>query len=338
MIKIDIRDLKSQLQGSKKIIVIPHKDPDGDAIGSCVALNELLKSLGHKSLIISPNNFPDFLKWMDVDNEIKIYEDDNKLLSKEILNSDIIFTLDFNALSRIGPMGDFVKESKAFKVMIDHHQNPENYAKYIYSDVNMSSTCEMVYHFISELSLEDKVTSKIASALYTGIMTDTGSFKFPLTTDLTHKVVSELIKKGANGNQINNLVYDNNSYDKLLLLSHTLSNMVVDMQHKTAYMYLTQQSLNKYNFKKGDTEGFVNYGLSIKGIKFAAIFIENEAEKIIKISFRSKGDFNVNEFSRNNFNGGGHINAAGGYSKENLEATLLKFKNLLPDYKTKLNE
>ena len=251
MIKIDIRDLKSQLQISKKIIVIPHKNPDGDAIGSCVALNELLKSLGHKSLIISPNNFPDFLKWMDVDNEIKIYEDDNKLLSNEILNSDIIFTLDFNALSRIGPMGDFVKESKAFKVMIDHHQNPENYAKYIYSDVNMSSTCEMVYHFISELSLEDKVTSKIASALYTGIMTDTGSFKFPLTTDLTHKVVSELIKKGANGNQINNLVYDNNSYDKLLLLSHTLSNMVVDMQHKTAYMYLTQQNLNKYNFKKG---------------------------------------------------------------------------------------
>lgn len=338
MIKIDIKDLKSQLQDSKKIIVIPHKNPDGDAIGSSIAINELLKSLGHKSLIISPNNFPDFLKWMDDENEIKIYEEDEEIFSNEILNSDIIFTLDFNSLSRIGKMGDFVKKSKALKVMIDHHQSPENYAKYTYSDVNMSSTCEMVFHFISELSLEDKINSKIASALYTGIMTDTGSFKFPLTTDLTHKVVSDLIKKGANGSEINNLVYDNNSCDKLLLLSHTLSNMVVDVEHKTAYMYLTQHSLNKYNFKKGDTEGFVNYGLSIKGVKFAAIFIENEAEKIIKISLRSKGDFNVNEFSRNNFNGGGHINAAGGYSKENLEATLLKFKNLLPNYKNKLNQ
>ena len=169
-------------------------------------------------------------------------------------------------------------------------------------------------------------------------MTDTGSFKFPLTTDVTHKVVSELIKKGANGNEINNLVYDNNSYEKLLLLSHTLSNMIVDIEHKTAYMYLTQQSLNKYNFKKGDTEGFVNYGLTIKGVKFAAIFIENEADKIIKISLRSKGNFNVNEFSRDNFNGGGHINAAGGYSKENLEDTVSKFKNLLSQYKTKLSE
>ena len=338
MININIRDLKTQLQDSQKIIVIPHKNPDGDAIGSCVAINELLKSLGHKSSIISPNNFPDFLKWMDNEDEIKIYENNPEVFNNEILNSDIIFTLDFNSLSRIGLMGEIVKESKALKIMIDHHQNPENYAKYTYSDVNMSSTCEMVYHFITELSLKNEINSKIASALYTGIMTDTGSFKFPLTTDITHKVVSELIKKGANGNEINNLVYDNNSYDKSLLLSHTLSNMIVEKKYKTAYMYLTQQSLNKYNFKKGDTEGFVNYGLSIKGVKFAAIFIENEADQIIKISLRSKGNFNVNEFSRDNFNGGGHINAAGGYSKENLEDTVSKFKNLLSQYKTKLSE
>ena len=338
MININIRDLKTQLQDSKKIIVIPHKNPDGDAIGSCVAINELLKSLGHKSSIISPNNFPDFLKWMDNQNEIKIYENNPELFNNEILTSDIIFTLDFNSLSRIGSMGEIVKDSRALKVMIDHHQNPENYADYTYSDVKMSSTCEMVFHFITELSLNDKISSKIASALYTGIMTDTGSFKFPLTTDITHKVVSGLIKKGANGNEINNLVYDNNSYEKLLLLSHTLSNMIVDTEHNTAYMYLTQQSLNKYNFKKGDTEGFVNYGLTIKGVKFAAIFIENEADKIIKISLRSKGNFNVNEFSRDNFNGGGHINAAGGYSKEKLEDTVSKFKNLLPKYKIKLSE
>ena len=157
MINIDIRDLKTQLQDSKKIIVIPHKNPDGDAIGSCVAINELLKSLGHKSSIISPNNFPDFLKWMDNEDEIKIYENNPELFNNEILNSDIIFTLDFNSLSRIGLMGEIVKESKALQIMIDHHQNPENYAKYTYSDVNMSSTCEMVYHFITELSLKNEI-------------------------------------------------------------------------------------------------------------------------------------------------------------------------------------
>ena len=168
MISINIRDLKTQLQNSKKIIVIPHKNPDGDAIGSCVAINELLKSLGHKSSIISPNNFPDFLKWMDKEHEINIYENNPELYNNEILSSDIIFTLDFNSLSRIGSMGEIVNDSNALKIMIDHHQNPENYANYTYSDVNMSSTCEMVFHFIAELSLNDKINSKIASALYTG--------------------------------------------------------------------------------------------------------------------------------------------------------------------------
>ena len=336
MVKINIIELKSLLESSKKIIVIPHKNPDGDAIGSCIALNEVLKSLGHQSSVVSPNNFPDFLKWIDDEKEIKIYENNPELYNNEILNADLIFTLDFNSLSRIGLMGEVVRESKAVKVMIDHHQSPDDYAKYIYSDVNMSSTCEMVYHFISKLALTDRITPKVASALYTGIMTDTGSFKFPLTTEVTHSVISELITKGANGNEINNLVYDNNSFDKVLLLSHTLSNMVVNVEYNTAYMYLTQEVLNKYNFKKGDTEGFVNYGLSIKGIKFAAIFIENEVDKIIKISLRSKGDFDVNDFLRNNFNGGGHINAAGGFSKEDLETTILKFKKLLPQYKEKL--
>jgi len=336
MVKINITELKPLLESSKKIIVIPHKNPDGDAIGSCIALNGVLKSLGHQSSVVSPNNFPDFLKWIDDEKEIKIYENNPELYNNEILNADLIFTLDFNSLSRIGLMGEVVRESKAVKVMIDHHQSPDDYAKYIYSDVNMSSTCEMVYHFISKLALTDRITPKVASALYTGIMTDTGSFKFPLTTEVTHSVISELITKGANGNEINNLVYDNNSFDKVLLLSHTLSNMVVNVEYNTAYMYLTQEVLNKYNFKKGDTEGFVNYGLSIKGIKFAAIFIENEVDKIIKISLRSKGDFDVNDFSRNNFNGGGHINAAGGFSKEDLETTILKFKKLLPQYKEKL--
>ena len=338
MTKSDVSKIKHLLSKPKQIVIIPHKNPDGDALGSTLALYHYLNLSNHNVIVISPNDYPVFLKWLPGENKIINHEIETVRANDLITSADIVFTLDFNALHRAGDLGPIIRKANGLKILIDHHQQPDDFAHYLYSDVTMSSTCEMVYNFIEMLEDISLITAHIATCLYTGIMTDTGSFKFPLTTDLTHKVVSELIKKGANGNQINNLVYDNNSCDKLLLLSHSLSNMVVDMQHKTAYMYLTQQNLNKYNFKKGDTEGFVNYGLSIKGIKFAAIFIENEAEKIIKISFRSKGDFNVNEFSRNNFNGGGHINAAGGYSKENLEATLLKFKNLLPDYKTKLNE
>ena len=244
MVKINIVELKPLLESSKKIIVIPHKNPDGDAIGSCIALNEVLKSLGYQSSVISPNNFPDFLKWIDDENEIKIHENNPELYNSEILNADLIFTLDFNSLSRIGLMGEVVKESKAVKVMIDHHQSPDDYAAYIYSDVLMSSTCEMVYHFITELSFTDKITPKVASALYTGIMTDTGSFKFPLTTEVTHSVISELIKKGANGNEINNLVYDNNSFDKVLLLSHTLSNMVPNINTRAAINHIQRRNFS----------------------------------------------------------------------------------------------
>ena len=244
MVKINIVELKPLLESSKKIIVIPHKNPDGDAIGSCIALNEVLKSLGYQSSVISPNNFPDFLKWIDDENEIKIHENNPELYNSEILNADLIFTLDFNSLSRIGLMGEVVNESKAVKVMIDHHQSPDDYAAYIYSDVLMSSTCEMVYHFITELSFTDKITPKVASALYTGIMTDTGSFKFPLTTEVTHSVISELIKKGANGNEINNLVYDNNSFDKVLLLSHTLSNMVPNINTRAAINHIQRRNFS----------------------------------------------------------------------------------------------
>ena len=201
----------------------------------------------------------------------------------------------------------------------------------------MSSTCEMVYNFIENLDDLDKIDQDIATCLYTGIMTDTGSFRFPSTTSRTHDVISQLISKGANNSEIHNKVFDTNSYSRLQLLGRAMQNLKVITELSTAYISLSQDELDEFNFKKGDTEGFVNYGLSLKGILFAAIFIENKQDDIIKISLRSKGEFSVNEFSRAHFNGGGHTNAAGGRSHDSLESTIDNFISILPQYKDELS-
>ena len=235
-------------------------------------------------------------------------------------------------------METILEKSKAVKILIDHHQSPDSYAQYIYSDVNMSSTCQMVYQFIHLLGDTHMIDSNIATCLYLGIMTDTGSFRFPCTTSNTHIIVADLIQKGANSAYIHNQVYDTNSYERLQLLGCALNNLKVIPESRTAYITLSQDELNKYNFKKGDTEGVVNYGLSLENIVFAAIFIEDKQEGIIKISLRSKGNFSVNDFSRAHFNGGGHINAAGGRSDLSLNDTVNKFITILPDYSNALND
>ncbi|WP_298761314.1 bifunctional oligoribonuclease/PAP phosphatase NrnA [uncultured Psychroserpens sp.] len=336
MNKDDINSIKALLSSPKAIVIIPHKNPDGDAIGSTLGLYHYLKSHNHKAIIIAPNDYPDFLKWMPSESTILKYESDTTESDDYIKDADIIFTLDFNSLSRIGDMETAVAASKGMKIMIDHHQQPDDYAEYMYSDVNMSSTCEMVYNFIDMLGDSDKINSDIATCLYVGIMTDTGSFRFPSTTSATHKIIGSLIEKGANNSEIHNNLYDTNSYERLQLLGRALSNLKVIPEYRTAYITLSQEELNTFKFKKGDTEGFVNYGLSLKGVIFAAIFIENQQENIIKISLRSKGDFSVNELSREHFSGGGHTNAAGGKSDLNLSDTIDKFISILPQYKQDL--
>ncbi|WP_298899949.1 bifunctional oligoribonuclease/PAP phosphatase NrnA [uncultured Psychroserpens sp.] len=336
MNKDDINSIKALLSSPKAIVIIPHKNPDGDAIGSTLGLYHYLKSHNHKAIIIAPNDYPDFLKWMPSESTILKYESDTTESDDYIKDADIIFTLDFNSLSRIGDMETAVAASKGMKIMIDHHHQPDNYAEYMYSDVNMSSTCEMVYNFIDMLGDSDKINSDIATCLYVGIMTDTGSFRFPSTTSATHKIIGNLIEKGANNSEIHNNLYDTNSYERLQLLGRALSNLKVIPEYRTAYITLSQEELNTFKFKKGDTEGFVNYGLSLKGVIFAAIFIENQQENIIKISLRSKGDFSVNELSREHFSGGGHTNAAGGKSDLNLSDTIDKFISILPQYKQDL--
>ncbi|WP_228852184.1 DHH family phosphoesterase [Aegicerativicinus sediminis] len=329
-------ELSKLLEKPKHIVIVPHKNPDGDAMGSCLALYHFLRP-NHNCHVIAPNDYPDFLKWLPGTKDVIIYENRQEEAKALIYKADIIFTLDFNALDRIGGMETPVSESTADKVMIDHHQQPEDYASITYSEIGISSTCEMVYNAIEAMNKKDKINSEIATCLYTGMMTDTGSFRFPSTTSQTHRIVADLIDKGANHSDIHNRVYDTNSYHKLQLLGRALTNLKVLEEYKTAYITLTQEELNLFNFKKGDTEGFVNYGLSLEGIVFAVIFIENSQENIIKISLRSKGDFSVNDFARNHFGGGGHINAAGGKSDLSLKDTVAKFISILPSYKNALN-
>lgn len=334
----EIKALQQDLSSTKNIVIVPHKSPDGDAIGSCLGLFLYLKNNGHKVSITAPNDYPKFLKWLPGENEILNFEKDADQCVSLIENADLIFTLDFNHLSRAGGLEEVLSKSEAKFVMIDHHQQPDTYADFTYSDAEMSSTCEMVYHFLVKLDAKESITKKIATCLYVGIMTDTGSFRFASTTSTTHRVIAELIDKGAENAKIHQQVFDTNSYERMQLLGVALNNMKVLPTYNTAYITLSQKELDTHKFRKGDTEGFVNYSLGVEGVKFAAIFIEDEEQSIVKISLRSKGDFNVNEIARKHFEGGGHINAAGGKSDENLEETAKYFESILEDYKKDLQK
>lgn len=337
MTKQDIINIKKLLSTPKKIVIVPHKNPDGDAIGSTLGLYHYLLKNNHVVHVITPNDYPAFLKWIPGEATILKHDSQTRACNALINDAELIFTLDFNALHRAGHMETVLAESNAIKIMIDHHQAPDDYAKYMFSDVSMSSTCEMIYHFIDMLGDTDKIDSEIATCLYVGIMTDTGSFRFRSTTSKTHEIIAHLIEKGADNTQIHANIYDSNSYNSIQLLGCALSNLKVIPEYKTAYITLSQNELNSFDYKKGDTEGVVNYGLSLEGIVLAAIFIEDKQEGIIKISLRSKGDFSVNELSRAHFNGGGHTNAAGGRSEVSLQETVDKFISILPSYKKALN-
>jgi len=332
----EIQEIKKILTTPKKISIIIHRNPDGDAIGSGLALKKFLENQGHQVWLISPNTVPDYLKWMPGSQDILIYDENKKEIEKKLNNSDLIFTLDFNDLSRVGKdFGKFLEKIKEAKfVMIDHHLYPKNYTFIRFSNPKKSSTSEMVFDLINEIGGDKAIDHEIATNLYTGIMTDTGSFKFPSTTSHTMKIAGELMEKGAKHNEIQTRIYDSFSKDKIDLLGQALKNMVFLPEYKTAYITLSQDELNKFNYKKGDTEGFVNYGLSLADADFAVMFLENE-DGSMRISFRSKGDFPANEFAATYFNGGGHKNAAGGRTDKNLTEAVNLFLEKLPEFYTK---
>lgn len=337
MILKGFKELNSFLETSKNIVIIGHRNPDGDAMGSTLGLKHYLDKKGHRTTVVIPNGYPDFLQWLPGSENTYRFDRQNSQSQKAINASEIIFLLDFNALHRVGHdmQGTLEKYPNDF-AMIDHHQQPDE-VKYMYSDVEICATCQMVYQFIEMNNDLDLIDEEIATCLYTGIMTDTGSFRFRSTTSSTHRIIADLIDKGAQNNKIHNNVYDSNSYGRLLLLGQALSNLQIFPEYKTAFIILTEAEKKKFDFQKGDSEGVVNYALSLKKIIFAAIFIEDTEQKTIKISFRSKGCFSVNKFSRNHFNGGGHDNAAGGKFDGSMEEAIQSFKKLLPTYENELN-
>lgn len=331
-----IPQLKIVLGSPQRIVLIPHRNPDGDAIGACLGFGGYLEQRGHSVQILSPNEFPDFLKWMQGAEKVTFYESNVEAGDAVLKWATLIFTLDFNALNRTGIMEKSLSRVSSPLVLIDHHPEPDVYASLIYSDTGSSSTCELIFNTIEGLGDIGILGAGSASCLYAGIMTDTGSFKYPSTSPRTLRVAADLMELGADHSKIHTQVYDANRPQRLQLLGQALKNLKILPEHKTAYITLSQEELDAFQFQKGDTEGFVNYGLSIRDVIFAVIFIENRHEGIVKISLRSRGAFDVNAFARNHFHGGGHRNAAGGKSAEDLKTTINRFENLLPSYESEL--
>ena len=322
----ELLEINTLLTPENKIVILTHYNPDGDAVGSSLGLRHYLKAKGIDAEIVVPNDFPKFLKWMPESRKAIIGEYKRKVAFDIINEADVIFCLDFNSPSRIGILGDWLIHAKAKKILIDHHQQPEKF-DFVYSDTVIPATCQMIYHFIEAMGDEKLVNKDIAECLYTGIMTDTGGFRFRSTSAATHRIIANLIEKGADPSFITSNTWDTNTVSRLHLLALVLARIEVVKDGKVAILSLTRNELKEYGFQKGDTEGFVNYGLSIMGVKMSAFFMEDLYEDFVKISFRSKDDMDVNQFSRKYFNGGGHINAAGGKSDESLQNTIETFKN-----------
>lgn len=336
MIQKNLEELQSFLSTPKKLVIIGHRNPDGDAVGSTLALAQFLRKKGHFTEVVMPNEHPEFLNWLPEATKIWKFDKQNIQSKRAINNSDLIFLLDFNTLNRVGD--DMEKTLRLYQkdfAMIDHHQQPDD-MPYMYSDTSMCSTCQMVYHFIEMMDGVDLIDKNIATCLYTGIMTDTGSFRFRSTTSTTHRIIASLIDKGAVNDMIHGQVHDTKSYGSLQLLGQALQNLKYLPEFKTAFITLSDKEKKENDYTRGDTEGVVNYALSLKDTVFGVIFIEDKEQGIIKISFRSKGSFSVNQFARKYFEGGGHDNAAGGRSTLSLEDTVTRFISLLPEYKEAL--
>ncbi len=336
MQKDHLQLLKQQIEAAKHITIISHYNPDGDAVGSSLALYLYLKSIQKSVAVILPNDFPPYFNWLSHSEEIILFNSKQPEAIAAIEKCDTLFLLDFNKLHRVETMYSAIQNKEAFKVMIDHHQEPDTFPEFMYHDVKASSTCELVFEIINELTPGGLKNKDIAACIYTGIMTDTGNFKFNSVTPHTHRILAQLLETGISPHTINSNVHDSFSENRLKLLGFSISEKLTVLPNfATAYIWLTKKELLSYQVQKGDTEGIVNYPFSIKGILFCALF--TEADGIIKMSFRSKGVFDVNQFSKQHFNGGGHINAAGGKDfSTNILQVVERFVNLLPEYKNNI--
>lgn len=323
-----LAEIKKLITPDKKVVIITHYNPDGDAIGSVLGLKHYLKAKEIDAQAIVPNDFPKFLKWMPEAKKITIAEYKKKKAAELIAEADVLFILDFNTPHRSGNLvAPWIEKSNAVKILIDHHQQPDAF-DYVYSDTHIPATCQMVYHFIEAMEDKEYINEDIAKCLYTGIMTDTGGFRFRSTSATTHRIIADLIEHGAEPSEISSNTWDTNTVSRLYLLSLILGRIELINEGKAVVLYLTRKELQEWGFEKGDTDSFVNYGLSLLGVEVSAFFMEDLYEDFIKISFRSKGNVDVNQFARKYFNGGGHINAAGGKYFDTIDRAIEKFKEV----------
>ncbi|MBA4139996.1 MAG: bifunctional oligoribonuclease/PAP phosphatase NrnA [Segetibacter sp.] len=325
-----------QLSNPKKVVITTHQKPDGDAMGSSLGLYHFLIQLGHYVTVISPTNWAGFLKWMPACDKVVDFELSKEVATKVIQEAEILFCLDFNVLHRTKNMEPVLANLTCTRILIDHHQQPqEDYFDYGISNTAKSSTSEMVYDSIMESGFAEKINEQVAQCLYTGVMTDTGSFRFPSATANVHRMVAHLNETGFNHTFVHENIYDSFLENRLRFTGHALLNKLeVFYEYNTAFMAISKNELLRFHVKTGDTEGLVNYLLSIQGIKFGALVIDRDEER--KWSFRSKGGFDVNTFARQHFEGGGHFNAAGGRSSDSLDNTIRKFIQVIKQYEVQL--
>jgi len=328
----DLESFKDRISSPQKVVITTHHKPDADALGSSLGLGNYLKKKGHEVTVITPSDYPSFLHWMKGNEEVLNFEDPahrDRAIQK-VMEADTIFCLDFSCLKRLHDLSSFVSKSEAYKVNIDHHQDPKDFADFRCWDTKAAATCELVYELIVKIGDKHLIDKDIADCLYAGIMTDTGGFRHPNTTKNVHLITAELIDLGADNTRISRLIYDTNSINRLKFIGFAIMRRLTILEDlQTAYFAISKKDLRKYDSQTGDTEGLVNYALSLEGIKIAALFTEREDG--IKISFRSIEEVAVNKFAAEYFDGGGHKNASGGKSMLSLPKTTKKFEKLIKE-------
>lgn len=330
------QQIEAEILAASSIVITSHKSADGDSVGCSLGLLHFIEKLGKKAVICHPDKAPDFLYWLDT-SPILLMSDEPEKVTEHIQNADLIFSLDYNATNRIGPeMQALLEAASCKKIMIDHHLHPEEFPSLTLSDTSASSTSQLIVELIEQSGHIDVLDEKIGTPLYLGILTDTGSFRFPSVEPRTHEVLAKLLAAGVKHHLVHEQLNDNNTVSRLRLQGYAMSQKLEIMEeYQLAIISLSKEELAAYNYQKGDTDGLANQALSIRGMKTAVVFTERDG--IIKISFRSKGADNpVNVFASENFNGGGHANAAGGMSELSVEETLEKIKRLVPEYFVKI--
>lgn len=334
----NIQLFKAFMRQTRQVVIVTHHKPDADALGSSLGLAGYLNKKGHSVTVITPSDYPEFLHWMPGNAGVLALDKGNqKLITEKINQAEIIFCLDFSALNRVQDLTTILRDAPGKKVMIDHHLEPEGFADFVKWDVRAASTAQLIFNLICELGDEHLIDANIADCLYAGLMTDTGSFRHSNTRHEEFAVAGELVRLGADPSKVSKLIYDTNTLERLRLMGFVLSEKLkVLPEYRTAYMTLSADELKRLGSQTGDTEGLVNYGLSIKGIKLSVMI--HERKDSVKLSLRSLGEFSVNEMARKHFEGGGHRNASGGSSSLSLDQTLQKFLSILPEYKDQLNK